>query len=65
MNVLTYAMYRAARCLMTEAEVYENEVLARDADAGNPEAASVLRSRVVEILRDGKRRDQAHAVAAD
>jgi hypothetical protein len=53
MNVFTYALYRAARLLMTEPEVTQAAQLAREADAGDTAAASVLRVMICGIVGAG------------
>jgi hypothetical protein len=62
MNAFTYALYRAARLLMTESESTQAAQLAREADAGDTAAASVLRVMICGIVRD--RREWERAAAA-
>jgi hypothetical protein len=63
MNAFSYALYRAARLLMTESESIQAAQLAREADAGDTAAASVLRVMICGIVRD--RRERERAAAAD
>ena len=65
MNAFSYALYRAARLLMTESESIQAEQLARDADAGDTAAESVLRVIIHQIVRDRRRRERERAAAAD
>jgi hypothetical protein len=65
MNAFSYALYRAACLLMTESETIQAAQLAREADAGDTAAASVLRTMICDIVRERRRRELERAAAAD
>jgi len=49
-KIFEFAIYRYATRLMTPAELVDAQILARAADAGDEEAAAVLRSMVLYLI---------------